>query len=140
MNVLTGCITHKAIQDGCALVHAHTSLGIFYVLIVDDGEFTIGDEVRVSFKESDVVLSDKADFVNVPNRFEGLVNTICSVGFLTRFCIKSSVLLDSKSNPTKKNDTIDIYALVVNSLDTALMSNTNIAWYVPCAHIVLEKV
>lgn len=136
MNTIKGHITHKVIQDDCAMIHAQTALGVFYVLIVDSDEFKQDDLVMLRFKENDVIISDNTHFSSIPNRFEGLIIESKTQGFLTRVCIDTPAK-NTHDDLGEMVDSVRVYALIPHN---EFLDLTNIAWYVPCAHILLEKI
>lgn len=126
MNCILGHITHKLLSQGCALLCVQTELGAFHTLVVENEEFMLNDSVSLSFKENDVFVSDISHFASIPNRFEGVISSVDTQGFFTRVCIQP---------PTNHKP---IYALIASPNTPSF--HQNIAWYVSCAHIVLEKV
>ncbi len=133
MNVLKGIITGKSVSENLALVDVDVSGVRFTALLIDsiedESEITVGDRVRVLFKETEVAIaSGLSGKISLRNRMDCQLNEIIKGKILTR------LLLDYNGNP------LEAVVTTRSSEMMGLKQGMELQVLVKATEIILQKI
>lgn len=96
MNILSGKIAHIKVNGDLSIVNVHVGSEIFSSILIDTPDtadyLRIGHEVKVIFKETEVILGvGDMGGISLRNKLKGIVSNIESDTLLSKISIETEV-------------------------------------------------
>lgn len=149
MNKIPARITKIIAHNACAMIQMECELGLLCSVVINEGEFSIHDNVLATFKENEVlILNAHSPFpFGEINTFRAALHSQTCDSIFTRLKLEPHIIESKIQNITSHNPKsqniessarhLNIYALVPSSKP---LVDSQCLWHIPPVHIVLERI